>query len=342
MPRKRTLKVNQGLPKRWRYRYGAYYYMVPLAQRADWGGKREYRLGRTLAAAHETFSRRLKAIEGRGKLSDLIDRYTREVTPHKGSPRTRKDEYAIFKRLRAMIGGNRAVDFKTQHCYQVYELLKPRGLTTANRHMEKLSHLFTKALEWGAISDHPMVGKFRKSHPTPARTYITDDQIRESMESAPALIRAYLGLKLLTGLRQTDLLRLKVRDWRDDGLHVTPSKTRKSSGMAIIFERTPALEAAVAAILALPRPDITEHLFCTRAGAPYLKADGSTNGFQSIWGRWQRGKVKHRFKERDIRVKVGSDAETDEAAAMILGHAPGSATTRKHYRAKPMKVRPAR
>jgi hypothetical protein len=49
-------------------------------------------------------------------------------------------------------------------------------------------------------------------------------------------------------------------------------------------------------------------------------------------------KVTERFAERDIRAKVGSDAETLEKARHILGNAT-VAITRKHYRRKPDIVR---
>ena len=49
-------------------------------------------------------------------------------------------------------------------------------------------------------------------------------------------------------------------------------------------------------------------------------------------------KVTERFAERDIRTKVGSDAETLEKARHILGNAT-VAITRKHYRRKPDIVR---
>jgi hypothetical protein len=48
--------------------------------------------------------------------------------------------------------------------------------------------------------------------------------------------------------------------------------------------------------------------------------------------------VKERFAERDIRAKVGSDAETVEKAAHILGSA-SPRMVRKHYRRKPDVIR---
>lgn len=58
------------------------------------------------------------------------------------------------------------------------------------------------------------------------------------------MVRAYIKLKLLTGLRRSDLLRLTVTDIKHDGIHVQPHKTAKSTGKKLIFEWTPALRQA--------------------------------------------------------------------------------------------------
>lgn len=49
-------------------------------------------------------------------------------------------------------------------------------------------------------------------------------------------------------------------------------------------------------------------------------------------------RVQERFAERDIRAKVGNDAETLEEARHILGNATVQ-IIRKHYRRKPDVVR---
>ena len=61
-------------------------------------------------------------------------------------------------------------------------------------------------------------------------------------------------------------------------------------------------------------------------------------GCQSIWQRLQK-KVPERFQEREIRVKVGSDSESDEDTARRLDNTTSS-TARKHYRTKPDVVKP--
>jgi hypothetical protein len=67
-------------------------------------------------------------------------------------------------------------------------------------------------------------------------------------------------------------------------------------------------------------------VFCTARGEAYFdEATGRAPGFSSIWQRFMGRVVKEtraaRFAERDLRAKVGSDAETLERARHILGHA---------------------
>ncbi len=68
------------------------------------------------------------------------------------------------------------------------------------------------------------------------------------------------------------------------------------------------------------------------------------NAFESIWQRWRRNvlvktELTEMYSERSLRTKVGSDAESDEAAARILAHA-NMETTRRNYREKPDVVTP--
>jgi integrase len=40
----------------------------------------------------------------------------------------------------------------------------------------------------------------------------------------------------MTGLRRNDILKLRLSDLREDGIHVQPSKTQHSSGRRLIIE----------------------------------------------------------------------------------------------------------
>jgi hypothetical protein len=205
MPKKR-LKYNAGLPTRWRYYHRAYFYRVPLGMEPHWDGKTQFRLGGTLSEAHRTYAERIDRGDHLKTMAQLMDRYLAEVTPTK-SKRTQKDEVPILATLRAVFGNTLASAIRPKHCYELRDAITTRhGPTSANRHLEKLSHLFTKAIEWGVIDDHPMKGKVMKNKLRPKRRYVEDWEIEEALKVAPPLLNCYVRLKLLTGLRMSDML----------------------------------------------------------------------------------------------------------------------------------------
>lgn len=83
-------------------------------------------------------------------------------------------------------------------------------------------------------------------------------------------VAGYIRLKLLTGLRRGDLLRLTVSDLRGDGIHVKPHKTASTTGKVVIYEWTEELRQAVALCKSARPVDISPWLFCNRRGEGYL------------------------------------------------------------------------
>uniref|UniRef100_UPI00254CEE57 hypothetical protein n=1 Tax=Klebsiella pneumoniae TaxID=573 RepID=UPI00254CEE57 len=71
-PRKRRTE-NIGLPSRWCFQHGAYYFQVPLSIRHHWDGKAFFRLGATLAEAHATFASRIRESERDGVVRTVGD-----------------------------------------------------------------------------------------------------------------------------------------------------------------------------------------------------------------------------------------------------------------------------
>lgn len=234
---------------------------------------------------------------------------------------------------------------KPKHVYKYRDLRSRDGKVAANRDLEVLSHAFTKAIEWGLTDDHPIKGKVRKNSVQPRRRYIEDWELQEALKVASPFLRAYIGLKLLTGLRRGDLLSLKVSDLQEDGIHVTPRKTAHSTGTKLIIEWSQELRAAVDEVLRLRRKIVSLWLFHTNRGQPFVKSDGTANGFDSIWQRFMykvisQTAVTSRFTEHDLRAKVASDITLIHAQT-LLSHASTSMTERV-YRRKPELVRPAK
>ena len=173
----------------------------------------------------------------------------------------------------------------------------------------------------------------------PRRRYITDDELQAIVLAANPVQRAYVAIKILTGLRRNDILRLRMTDLCDEGIHVMPSKTWGSTAVKLIFEWTDELRTAVDAAKAA-RPRLSPFLFCTRRGDCYVKDTSEASGWESSWQRLVSRSGIERFKDTDLRAKSASELPTDLAAA-LLGHADPRITRRVYQRA-PRKVKPLR
>lgn len=348
MPPKRKPE-NRGLPARWKLQHGAYYYRVPPGLEMLWDDKQFFRLGKTLPEAYKVWVDRIGETEKARTIGQLLDRYALEVVPTK-APTTQANNLIFIRALRAAFGEFPLDAIKPKHVYQYVDARTAK--IASHREIEVLSHAFTKAVQWGYIERHPFKGEVRLEGEKPRTRYVEDWELVEALalpatrkKGSVEMIQAYLKIKLLTGLRRGDLLRLSVTNLQDDGIHVTPSKTASSSGKRLIIEWSDELRAAVAEAKGT-RPVLSPFLFCNRMGKCYVKEDGTANGWDSIWQRFMDRllvdtKIEQRFTEHDIRAKCASDAETLAHAQQLLAHADGR-TTERIYRRKPERVKPLR
>lgn len=144
MGRKR--KHDKHLPQRV-YHRGKSYYLVDHTGR--W-----IRLGRSVAEMHRNYAAILedKPIV---TIKDLFDRYMIEVAPTK-SERTQRDNAYEMRFLRAALNHMIPAEFKARHGYAYYHERKKRSLKRALAEMALfLSHVFTKAIEWGVVDENP-------------------------------------------------------------------------------------------------------------------------------------------------------------------------------------------
>ncbi len=344
MTRKRRPE-NRGTPRGWRWKDNRWRYRVPAGHEHLWDNKTEFTLGPTLTEAYKTWADRLQFHNDARTIADLLDRYQQQVVPTK-SARTRQGNNESIVRLRQVFGHMPISSLKPVHVYQYLDRRRSHP-TSANRDVEVLSHAYTKAIEWGLIEVHPIKGKVISHSERPRDRYVEDWELVEALRVANKTVRAYIGVKLLTGLRRADVLSLRAADLKEKGIHVRPRKTAKTTGKRMIIEWTDALHQAINEALATrPRPrvvPIASFLFCTRRGEPYIKPDGSANAFDSMWQRFMDKALKEtslqeRFQERDLRAKTASDMPLELASA-LLGHA-DPRITEKVYRRKPDVVKP--
>jgi len=336
---KKRSKQNAGLPRNWRWKGSALYYRVPKGSEPFWDGKTEFRLGRTLADAHMEYAKRV-GHQGRVALmNQLIDRYTCEVLPDK-APATRRSNAYSLKRLRAAFEGNRAAAILPMHIYQYRDHIgRTESHKKANLDLEVLSHVFTKAVEWGVVHRHPMTNKqVTKFSLKPRRVRVDPADLVAFVELLPRKWQLYVSLKVWTGRRKGELLRLTRFDLVAEGMRFTNNKNPDDE---FILSWEPETRAIVAEVLALPGGGKNSYLFHTRDNRPYIDADGLTSGFDSIWQRYMKkaiatGAVQSRFTEHDLRKVRASDLSTDQARH-LLRHTNAKQT--RTYQVKPTVVR---
>jgi integrase len=345
MPPQKRNKINRGLPTGWRFRCGAYRYRVPQNLRHLWDGKSEYTLGKTLPEAHRTWAEKLEYQRDANTISQLLDQYLLQVVPDKSWKSQESNRHSIT-RLRSVFGHMPIVGIEPHHVYKyISKVTKKHGATSARRDWEVLRHVYTKSVEWGLIKAHPLLGQVRIAKPPPRTRYIEDWELETALTVAPPLIAAYIELKLLTGLRRKDILLLRWDDLREDGIHVKPTKTAKTSGKKLIIEWSEELVTAVDIVREIPRKVGSIYLFPTRSGKCYIdEKTGRANGFDSLWRRWMLSALKttdltERFQERDLRAKSASDDTDIESARRRLGHT-SEQITKTVYRRKGEVVQP--
>lgn len=349
MPRARKPE-NQGLPKRWRHVHGAYYYQVPPGQEGAWDGKQTFRLGTNLPDAYKVWAERLQVVEHARTIAALLDRYALEVIPKK-KPTTQAQNKSAIKPVRATFGPMALGDIKPRHVYQYID--RREAKTSAHREMELLSHALTKAVEWGYLDRHPFKGEVRLEGEKARTRYVEDWEIVEclSIESrrkagSVLAAQAYIRLKLLTGIRRGDMLRLTMSSLREDGIYVEPGKTEGSTGKRMIIQWSDELRAAVGMAKAARPVQLSPYLFCNMKGECYFKENGRAGGWETLWRNFmtrvmEETKVKDHFTEHDLRAKCASDAATLEHARSLLAHADSKLTDRV-YRRRPEVVKPLR
>ena len=337
MPKPR-LKENRRLPKRWVTKHGAFYYMVPPGEREHWDGKAWFKLGRSLAEAHRTFSERM-VVKGTQivTMQDLLDRFEFERMPQL-APATQKYYLYALPMVRKVFTTHPfpVAQVEPHHAYAMVEhLTKTESPKKSKQAAECLSSSLSYAVRLGVIKANPLIGQFKKPSTPGRKRSLTDTEIIQFSQILPRKWQLYVMLKLHShGRRKGELLSLRQTDVSTTGVIFTNNKRKTDQ---FIVKWTPPLRKIITEINELHADIPGDHLFRTRTGEPYIKPDGLTSGFDSIWGRYMRKAVSQglceHFTEHDLRAKAVENESLD-VASRLLRHT-STQVTQKHYRRKP-------
>lgn len=315
------------LPINIHYKHGAYYYVIKRAGKVKWT-----RLGKTESEMYQKLAEIKSGVMNKNTMAAFFNRYKNEVLPSKAE-NTQKYFLPQLVRLNAVFGH---IPANKVTSVMVYQYLDQRGLETqiqANREVALLSTIFNYCIRWGALKFNPCrdVKKFKEQ--TRDR-YIEDWEYKAIYDAAKPLIQVTMEIAVITGMRQRDILNLRLSDLHDDGLHITTEKT----GTKQIIKWTPDLKAVVKQAKALRKVTSSIYLICNQKGMPY-----TSSGFKSMWQKTMNKAlhekvIRERFTFRDLRPKAASDHED---GTKLLAHTDAK-TTKKYYLRKAAVVTPSR
>lgn len=319
----RPRKVNKHLPRRMQLRRGAYYYVVA----GEW-----MPLGRDYGEALRLWAEYEGVNTPKGRtVADAVSYYIAAKRPEL-SPKTIEGYENSQKALAAEFG---PVKLESLRPEQVTRYLRAhKSKTSANRDKALLSAAYNWINGEGwlkTINYNP--ARVRRNKESPRRRYVTDAELVALLGKSPPRLATMIELAYITGVRKSDLLRIRLGDAQEDGLHVTQGKT----GHRQVFEWTDGLRRLVDAAKGHRGELGSLWLF------PSVRTPGramTALALRTLWERARKDAGLPDVRWHDLRRKAGSDAKQDEAQAM-MGHADGRVTER-HYRAKPSVVRPLR
>jgi integrase len=290
-----------------------------------------------------------------GTVGEMLDSFLvyceGEVRAGRRSMETHKSNLGEAEMLKAIFGRMQYGLVNSKHAARyLRKRTDKQGVPApirANREIALLSSAYSWAMgdDRYDVTVNPCYG-VRRNRESPRVRYVRAEELRQFERHGPRWLRCYIMLKRLTAMRQGNLLRLTDANLTARGIDYVQNKRGKHRLVAW----SPSLRRVINAILAL-RPAIPEGVaalprplfMLRRTEKAYAGRALTKKAFKSEWYRTMERHMKdggERFVEHDIRAKSGSDAESDERAAELLGDT--VKTAQKHYRRGVSKVTPLR
>ncbi len=162
--------------------------------------------------------RHFKTVEAkRHTVSEMIDRYCKDVLPEKKSS---KDQQRHLEWWKGVIGSYLLADVSPAVIVEHRDKLKngktvrgtQRSPSTVNRYLAALSHVFTIAMkEWGWVEDSPFRRVTKLKEPRGRVRFLSDDErvsLLKACKEHSEQLYTIIILALSTGARQMELLTL--------------------------------------------------------------------------------------------------------------------------------------
>lgn len=309
------------LPRRMHHKHGAFYYVSRIGGKVKW---------LRLSGEYGEALRKWAEIEG-GKpaqawtVAQAVGHYL-AVSANRLKPATLKGYEGNAAQLLPVFGHMLVTELRKAH---VYSYVVKRGNVSGNRERALLSAVYAHLTRAGIFDGaNPAAEMQFRNTEGVGKRYVEDGELAALIAAAGHRMKLLLRFAYLTGMRQKDILELKLTAATDAGIAYTDSKTGKDHLGAWSDELRSIWKAAAGMrVGSVP-------VFLSQTGEAY-----TSSGFKASWRRVKLRARLGAITFHDLRRKSGSDADDIDHAQALLGHS-DSKITRKHYRAKLVAVQP--
>jgi integrase len=283
------------LPPRVRVKNGAYHYDLGR----DESGKRRWRKLCRLADGEHALYKALAAVT-RPRVRDLnslFDKYLGSETFRSLAPATQRDYAGYIRRtLRPWAGHCEPDEISAGDIAQLLQRRLEGGApVVANREVACLSSVYNFGMRSGDCETNPCRGARR--NPQPPRTrYVEHAELEAAIAGAPEAFQDFLQALYLTGLRQSELRRLKKAQVDAERITVREPKT----GKLVVVEITDLLRFHL--LRASSRTPESPYVFTNTQGEPWT--------VWAIQSQSRRLKGKTDWTLHDVRGKAETDSES--------------------------------
>jgi integrase len=248
----------------------------------------------------------------RAAFNDLCKEYLTFSKAHKTRQSHRRDTISV-KHLLKIFRGKLISQITARELDHYMNLRRAKVKpATVNREFSCIKHMFTKAIQWGYLSENPLqpVKKFKEP---PGRVrYLMDKEIDRLLASCAEHIKPMVIMALNTGMRKGEILSLKWSDIDLKNRMITVKKTKNNETRMI------PINGILYHALRTIGPELgCQHVFTNHQGKSY---GDITKGFKAALKRariddFRFHDLRHTFASR--LVMAGVDIRTVQE---LLGH----------------------
>jgi integrase len=225
-------------------------------------------------------------------MSALIDRYRGYVLTRKSLSTVQTEEFRYPRLLKAFPENVQDVTRGAIEDYMTTRRAQGAAAATVNNEFSLISHMFTKAKDWGYITHDPTKGIEKFTDTVERDRFLMPDEFRRLMKELNSKIKDIILAKLYLALRMSNILNLTWEQVDFDRELIIIPKTKNKKPLV-----QPMIEPLKVLLQELPRT--STYVFPGNDGKPYKRI---IKGFRAAC---QRAGIVD-FRPHDLRHTFGT------------------------------------